>query len=125
VLDVSALVAVGIDRIPRWQARVTFAIARHTVVDLTQVLHARAEMNVDRLSGDGLERLRRDLEHVGLRPDRSPEAEAELTRLRRSYEPYILGLAKRLMMPASQWRHETSSRDNWQTSPKGDGGGHM
>jgi hypothetical protein len=125
VLDVSALVAVGIDRIPRWQARVTFAIARHTVVDLTQVLHARAEMNVDRLSGDGLERLRRDLENVGLRPDRSPEAEAELTRLRRSYEPYILGLAKRLMMPASQWRHETSSRDNWQTSPKGDGGGHM
>jgi Ion channel len=125
VLDVSALVAVGIDRIPRWQARVTFAIARHTVVDLTQVLHARAEMNVDRLSGDGLERLRRDLEDVGLRPDRSPEAEAELTRLRRSYEPYILGLAKRLMMPASQWRHETSSRDNWQTSPKGDGGGHM
>jgi hypothetical protein len=125
VLDVSALVAVGIDRIPRWQARVTFAIARHTAVDLTQVLHARAEMSADRLSGDAMERLRLDLENGGLRPDRSPEADAELTRLRRSYEPYVLGLAHRLMMPASQWRHETSSRDNWQTSPKRDGGGHI
>jgi hypothetical protein len=125
VLDVSALVAVGIDHVPRWQARVTFAIARHTAVDLTQVLNARADRSTDRLPGEELERLRRDLESGGLRPDRSPEADAELTRLRRSYEPYILGLARRLMMPASQWRHETSARDNWQTSPKLDGGGHI
>jgi hypothetical protein len=125
VLDLSALVAVGIDGVPIWQARVTFAIARHTAVDLTQVLQARAEANVDRLSGDELERLRRDLEAAGLRPDRSPEADAELTRLRRSYEPYVIGLAHRLMMPASRWRHESSSRDNWQTSPKRDGGGHI
>ena len=125
VLDLSALVAVGIDGVPRWQARVTFAIARHATVDLTQVLHARADANVDRLSSDELERLRRDLEEAGLRPNRSPEGSAELTRLRRSYEPYIIGLANRLMMPASRWRHESSPRDNWQTSPKRDGGGHI
>jgi hypothetical protein len=125
VLDLSALVAVGIDRVPKWQARVTFAIARHTAVDLTQVLHARADTTADRLSPEMLERLRHDLEDGGLRPDRSPEADAELTRLRRSYEPYVVGLAQRLMMPVSQWRHESDARDNWQTSPKRDGGGHI
>jgi Ion channel len=125
VLDVSALVAVGIDQLPRWQARATFAIARHTVVDLTQVLNARADKGADRLSSDDLERVRRDLERDGLRPDRSPEADAELTRLRRSYEPYVVGLAQQLVMPVARWRHDTPSRDNWQTSPRRDGGGHI
>jgi len=37
VLDVSALVVVGIEGLPTWQAHITFAIARHAAVDLTQV----------------------------------------------------------------------------------------
>ena len=37
LLDLSALIEVGIDGIPSWQAHVTFAIARHTAVDLAQV----------------------------------------------------------------------------------------
>ncbi len=40
VLDVSAVIFAGIDGIPAWQARQTFAIARHTAVDLSQVLAA-------------------------------------------------------------------------------------
>jgi hypothetical protein len=125
VLDLSALVSAGIDGVPQWQARVTFAIARHTVVDLTQVLNARVDTTLDRLPAESLTRLRLDLESVGLRPVRSPEADAELTRLRKLYEPYVLGLGARLMMPVSAWRHETLSKDNWQTSPKRDGGGHI
>src|SRR5207249_3285500 len=50
VLDVSALVVVGIDGLPTWQAHVTFAIARHAAVDLAQVLHARPDSAGDRLS---------------------------------------------------------------------------
>jgi hypothetical protein len=125
ILDLSALVAAGIDGVPRWQARLTFAIARHTAVDLTQVLNARAETDADRLSADLLERVRWTLEQAGLKPDRSPGADAELMRLRRSYEPYVVGLAVRLLMPASQWHRESQARDNWQTSPKRDGGGHI
>src|SRR5881396_1922445 len=34
VLDLSAIVTVGIEGVPAWQARVTFAIARHAAVDL-------------------------------------------------------------------------------------------
>jgi hypothetical protein len=37
LLDLSALIEVGIDGIPTWQPHVTFAIARHTVVDLAQL----------------------------------------------------------------------------------------
>jgi hypothetical protein len=120
ILDVSALVAVGIEGLPRWQARVTFAIARHTVVDLTQVFDARSDVVELRLSAEDLEHLRRQLEAAGLRPERSPEADAHLAELRRSYEPYIAGLAGYLMTPVPPWL-QPRHRDNWQTSPKGDG----
>jgi hypothetical protein len=125
VLDLSALVAAGVDGIPRWQARVTFAIARHAAVDLTQVLNARPDARTDRLSSEGLERIRIALEEVGLKPDRSTDADTELTRLRRSYEPYVSGLADRLLMPAADWHRGAGAPDNWQTSPKRDGGGHI
>src|SRR5439155_22732943 len=37
VLDTCALVMVGIDGVSVWQARLTFAIARHAVVDIAQI----------------------------------------------------------------------------------------
>jgi ion channel len=121
VLDVAALVEVGIEGVPAWQAHVTFAIARHTAVDLAQVLSVDLDRETDRLPPADLERLRLMLEAEGLRPARSPDADARLATLRRSYEPYVLGLSRRLVMPAPQWWHESSARDNWQTSPKRDG----
>jgi hypothetical protein len=118
ILDLSALVEVGIDGIPTWQAHATFAIARHAAADLTQVLHTKTDVKTDRLPPDGLEELRRQLEAVGLAPRRSPEADAQLARLRRSYEPFICGLAHELMMPLPPWRHDAGARDNWQTNER-------
>lgn len=125
VLDLSALVEVGIEGVPTWQAHVTFAMARHAAVDLTQVLHAAAESVADRLPGADLEQLRRQLEGVGLRPARSPEADRRLLELRRSYEPYIGGLARRLMMSTPPWWHAHAVKDNWQSSLKGAEGAHL
>ncbi len=125
VLDVSALIVVGIEGLPRWQAHVTFAIARHTTVDLAQVLGARADASADRLGVGRLDQLRRLLEDAGLRPSRSPAADAHLTKLRRSYEPYVVGLGRTLMMPVPLWWRESPAQDNWQTSPKRDGGPHL
>jgi hypothetical protein len=117
VLDLSALVLVGIDEVPTWQAHVTFAIARHAVVDLTQVLRApRRTGDVDRLPAADLEHLRRELEESGLRPARSAAADVGLAELRRSYEPYVLGLGELLMMPVPPWWQRSPRRDNWQTS---------
>jgi len=118
VLDASALVIVGIEGIAAWQAHVTFAIARHAAVDLTQVLHAPVDPTADRLLPTELERVRQLLEESGLRPRRSGDADARLAELRRSYEPFVVGLSRMLMMPAPPWRREGHVRDNWQTSPK-------
>jgi hypothetical protein len=125
VLDLSALVAVGLEGVPQWQARLTFAIARHTTVDLSQVLRSDTDPTVDRLPAEDLEQLRRQLEAAGLRPDRSADADRRLLELRRSYEPYLVGLARSLMMPVSSWWRQNPAKDNWQTSPKREGGAHL
>ena len=94
-------------------------------VDLSQVLNARPDAAADRLSQEGLERLRRQLEEAGLRPRRSPEVDAELAELRRSYEPFIVGLGRWLIMPVPAWFRTSAAKDNWQTSPRLDGGPHL
>jgi len=125
ILNLSALVEVGIDGVPTWQAHVTFAIARHAAVDLAQVLRAEPDAGADGLSDGELEELRRQLESAGLMPVRSLEADRHLLKLRRSYEPYISALARTLMMPAPAWSHRQGLKDNWQTSPKGAAEAHL
>lgn len=125
ILDLSALVEVGIEGVPTWQAHVTFAMARHAAVDLSQVLHVDPAPAADRLSNADVEELRRQLEGVGLRPARSPEADRRLLDLRRLYEPYVNGLAGALMMPIPQWWHRETALDNWRASPKGAAGAHL
>jgi hypothetical protein len=125
ILDLSALVVAGIDGIPAFRARLAFAMARHAAVDLSQVLSARRIKRTDRLRPEELERVRRELEEVGLRPDRSPEADDRLSEMRKMYEPYVAGLSRHLLMPLPPWRRVSETRDNWQTSPKRDAMDHF
>jgi ion channel len=125
VLDVSALTKVGIGDVSAWRAHLTFAIARHAAVDLVQVFGMRPEGGVDRLPPDERAALRRDLEAAGLKPNDSPDADAELERLRRSYEPYVAALSNLFLVPLPPWRHGSGVRFNWHTSPKRDGGAHL
>jgi len=125
ILDLSALIEVGIAGVPTWQAHVTFAMARHAAVDLTQVLHVDPVAAADRLSDRDVEEVRRQMESAGLRPTRSPDADRRLRELRRMYEPYVSGLAGALMMPLPLWWHLDAARDNWQANPKGMGGAHL
>src|SRR2546427_4950019 len=56
ILDASALVMAGVDGIRDEQARVTFAMARHAVVDLGQVMRAAEGADTSgRLTGAGVE----------------------------------------------------------------------
>jgi len=125
ILDVSALIKVGLDGQPRWRAHLTFAVARHAAVDLAQVFGVTPIAGVDRLPADELAALRRDLVLAGLKPNDEPNADAELARLRSSYEPYVAALSKRFLMPLPPWRHAAGVRFNWQTNPRGDGGPHL
>jgi ion channel len=119
VLDLSALIEVGIDGIPTWRAHVTFAMARHTVVDLAQVFRAPIAADEDRLPDAAFDGMRDQLAARGVRLVDTPEARERLRDLRRSYEPYLFGLSRILMMPLPPWWNELPVKDNWQTSPRG------
>ena len=125
MLDLTALVAVGVEGAPKWQAHVTFAIARHTAVDLSQVLGVTPDIVRDRLPPQDLQRLRRHLEDAGVRLADGAEFDARLMELRRSYEPFVCGLSHRLMAPLPNWWRERPTPDNWQSSPKLAGGAHL
>jgi hypothetical protein len=121
VLDVTTMIQAGMDGVPAWQAHVTFAIARHTAVDLAQVLNAPVEPVPDRLPPSGVESLRAALDARGFAPSRSAAADAAVQDLQRSYAPYVQALSRRLMMPLPDWRHRPSAKDNWEATPKLDG----
>ena len=96
-----AFVGGAIDSIPSWQAHVTFAIARHTAVDLAQVFGVPIAAYEDRLRDGEFDRMRDQLAVVGVRLVDTQAARERLRALRRSYEPYLFGLSRRLTMAAA------------------------
>ena len=120
ILDACALVMVGVDSVPRRQAKLTFAIARHTVVDLAQIFSTKPETPpFDRLPDDKLGELRSLLASADLALQEGPEPERRLRELRALYEPYVFALADHMRIVLPQWTPTTSQADNWQTSAWG------
>ena len=117
VLDACALVIAGVDGVPPFRARLTFAIARHAVVDLTQALRLRPRPpQAPRLPAEDLARLRAWLAAAGVRLAEGAEAERRLTELREMYEPYVESLSHHLLMPLPGWLPPEKARFNWQTT---------
>jgi hypothetical protein len=118
ILDASALVLAGVDGLQSQQAKITFAMARHAVVDLAQVVNARYDPHFpDRLPAEQLARLRQAMMERGVRLGQSPEAERKLADLRALYEPYALSMARNLFIDLPPWIHPEKKRDNWQAGP--------
>jgi hypothetical protein len=118
ILDTSAfLIATG-DTTEIYQARLTFAMARHAAVDLLLVSKAPPQLPaIDRLPADDLGRLRSELSGAGLvLPDLAVLARA-LAELRGFYEPFIHALATQLLSVLPPFVPATRPVDNWQTSP--------
>jgi hypothetical protein len=115
ILDATALILAGLQGRPTTQARLTFAMARHTVVDLSQVFktpprhHGRQRLNADDLS-----QLQSALRAAGLNPD--DRDGQRLAHFRQLYEPYVEALAQYLQMSLPPWVIVTSQKDNWQTT---------
>jgi hypothetical protein len=117
VLDTCALAVVGVEGVPAFQARLTFAIARHALVDLSQVLglHPAPPMP-DRLPAADLAALRAWLAESGVRLADDPGAERRLAELRGMYEPYANVLGRHVQMPLPTWLPPERARFNWQTT---------
>src|SRR6059036_668682 len=116
ILDASAVVMIGLDGWCARQAELTFAMARHAVVDLAQVFSTPPERQGERLGSAQLAKLRERLTRGGLALRDRPDFEQRLTELRRMYEPYVGALAHYLTVPLPPWVREVERPDNWQTS---------
>lgn len=119
ILDACSLVIVGLQDVPRRQAQLTFAVARHAVVDLAQIFRAAPGDGPDRLSPQQLSELRAALAEAGWKLEEGSAAEAKLKKLRAMYEPYVQSLAAFLRFSLPGWFPPASLHDNWQTSAWG------
>ena len=120
ILDASALVIVGIEDACARQARLTFAMARHAVVDLAQILgRPPIASAADRLPASDLGRLRAALAAAGVVADAGAGADDKLAEMRAMYEPFVTALSEHLLMPLPAWRAGGAARENWRSSPWG------
>ncbi|HLZ58483.1 MAG TPA: potassium channel family protein [Ktedonosporobacter sp.] len=117
VLDVSALVMLGLDNIPEQVGQFTFAIARHAAVDLSQSTGvAPATHMPERLSSANFARLQELLTSLGIAIRDEESAEMRLATLRSMYEPYVYALSQRLMLELPEWVATEETIDDWQSS---------
>jgi Ion channel len=117
ILDTCALLKAGIEGPCERQADLTFAIARHAVVDLSQVFGTPPHpVPYERLPIEDLARIRETLAQHGLRLHDSEEATRKLIGFRRMYEPYVYALAAYLNHTLPPWVFPKKGKDNWQTT---------
>ena len=106
------------------QAQLTFAMARHVVVDLALVLHTPPrEPEVDRLQAADLASLQTVLKQEGMHLQEGAEANRRLSELRRTYEPYVYALSRLLRLSLPPWISPSGRADNWQVSVWGEKAG--
>ncbi len=113
VLDTCALILAGAGERGRWQARMTFAMARHAAVDLAQVFNTPPDGDgPPRLTPSAVEDIETKLQAAAI-PVAVGFAHA-LDRYVREYEPYMVSLSKHLLMPLPAWSPVGTPKDNWE-----------
>jgi hypothetical protein len=120
VLDVSALLIAYGEGTAKWQSQLTFAIARHAVVDLAEVLRVPAAHPAqDRLPPKELAQVRNLLVECRASSKCGDAGDKKLHELREMYEPYLNGLSLRLLMPLPSWGVGHHFVENWKRSAWG------
>jgi hypothetical protein len=120
VLDVSALLIAYGEGTAKWQSQLTFAIARHAVVDLAEVLRVPASQPAkDRLPPKEVVQVRNLLVECRASSKCGESGDKKLAELREMYEPYLNGLSLRLLMPLPSWGVGHHFVENWKRSAWG------
>ena len=113
ILDTCALISAGLPGPCRRQAELTFAIARHAVVDLCLVFRRRPIDGADRLPPASREELRAALAAAGVRLEEGEDADRALTELRAMY---VTALAAHFGIDLPPWVTTVRHPDNWQVT---------
>ncbi|MGP8261018.1 MAG: potassium channel family protein [Acidobacteriaceae bacterium] len=122
VLDSCALLISVVPGVASRQAQLTFAIARHALVDLGHVFQLekheakwRAHEGADRLPPANFDLLCGAMKEMGMRLCGDPDAPARLHALRALYEPHAHALADYLGLSLPLWVPEEHAKDQWKT----------
>src|SRR5580704_8429168 len=119
ILDMSALMIAGIKGYEARQAQLTFAMARHAMVDLSQILSQPPVTDLpDRLPAERYEKLYELLSESGVKVCRDGQSIERLREMRALYEGYAEALSRLLYMSLPPWLADHASKDNWLTVAK-------
>jgi hypothetical protein len=114
VLDACALLIASVQEHPARQAQLTFAMARHALVDLSQIfsLAPVKEMD-DRLPSAEFQKLQDRLCSHGVALCRDEKSEERVKQMRQLYEGYAEALSRFLCMPLPPFLTTHPHKDNW------------
>jgi hypothetical protein len=119
VLDTSALLIAGVQGHEARQAQLTFAMARHAMVDLAQIFSLPPVNDApDRLPAERYEQLYNLLCQSGVSVCRDGHSYERLRDMRALYEGYAEAMAGYLRMPLPPWIADQPHKDNWLTVAK-------
>jgi hypothetical protein len=114
ILDTSSLLIAGVQGHEARQAQLTFAMARHALIDLAQILSLKPIQNAaDRLPPERYNQLYSLLCQGGVSMCRDSDAQHRLGEMRRLYEPWAEALSAHFSMPLPPWFPAESRLDNW------------
>lgn len=114
VMDACALVMVGLKDVRTFDARMTFAMARLTVLEMSRVFETTPRSEVGRLPREDYQKLAACLAQGGLAWSDPADAERRLASIRATYEPFLDVLSRYLLLPLSDWLPQEGQRDLWQ-----------
>jgi hypothetical protein len=120
ILDSCALLISIMEGTSARQAQLTFAMARHALIDLGHVFHVEAQAKVaesrdDRLPAVEFARLCEVLGDIGMRMCGDTASASRLRTIRVLYEPHAIALSEYLRMSLPTWIPEANAKDQWRT----------
>ena len=119
ILDTAALLIAGVRGHEARQAQLTFAMARHALVDLAQIFSLDPMRDAaDRLPPERYDRLYQMLCQSGVSVCRDDQSQARLREMRTLYEPYAETLSHYLRTPLPPWIADRPHKDNWMAVAK-------
>ncbi|MFZ3215547.1 MAG: potassium channel family protein [Candidatus Acidiferrales bacterium] len=120
LLDSTALLIAMTDGPCTRQARLTFAMCRHTVADLAQVFVGNPQVGApDRLPPEQFARLRTSLTQAGFEISADEASLRKLGELREMYEPYLHALSRYLFAELPPWILSSEITENWKRTAWG------
>jgi hypothetical protein len=119
IMDCCAVLLTGLEGVNAFQPRMTFALGRMAILELTNTLRLTPEdPKEDRLSPQGYDYLTSMLRASNLNWAEA-DAETRLALLRTTYEPLFYAISQYLALPLPEW-FPSAAPDNWQSGEDGE-----